>query len=150
MKFIVRTLCVAAAILAATIAQSGEKKSKPLSSKDLVGTYVIIGGEHEGKPLPDRDLGNTVTFTKNTIVTTDKTKKEAFAAKYHLHANESPVTIHMTSTAPVKGQKVKGIIKKEGDVVTLIYAQPGGATPTEFKTKEKQLLVRLKKQTAKE
>lgn len=146
MKIVVRTVCVAVAVLIAAAAHSGEKKGKPLSSKSLVGSYVIIGGERAGKPLPKEDVGNLVVFTKNTIVVHDKDKKETYSAKYHLHADDDPVTIHMTSVKPEKGKRVNGIIKRDGDVVTLVYAQPGGKAPTEFKTQDKQLLIRLKKQ----
>ena len=43
----------------------------------------------------------------------------------------------------------KGLIEKKGDTVKLIYALPGGETPTEFKTKEKQLMFVLKNERKK-
>ncbi len=45
-----------------------------------------------------------------------------------------------------KGEEVtaKGLIEKDGDTVKLIYALPGGEMPTEFKTKEKQLMFVMK------
>ena len=49
----------------------------------------------------------------------------------------------MTSKQP-KEEKTTGLIKKEGDTVTIIYALPGGEAPKDFKTKEKQNLFVLK------
>ena len=37
-----------------------------------------------------------------------------------------------------------GLVKKEGDTVTLIYALPGGRPPTDFMTTEKQQMFVLK------
>ena len=50
----------------------------------------------------------------------------------------------MRSTAPKEAEAV-GLVKREGDTVTLIYALPGGKPPTEFKTQERQNLFVLKR-----
>jgi len=39
--------------------------------------------------------------------------------------------------------------ERQGDTVTLVYALPVGAAPTEFKTREKQMMFTLKKRQAK-
>ena len=38
----------------------------------------------------------------------------------------------------------RGLVKKEGDTLTLVYALPGGETPKEFKAGEKQHLFVMK------
>jgi uncharacterized protein (TIGR03067 family) len=116
-----------------------------LSPADLVGGYKIVSGEHEGKPEPkDRLKGDTALFTRDTITVTDASKKKAYVATYKLDSSKSPCRITMTSTFPREGV-AQGLIKKEGNTVTLIYALPGGAAPTDFKTKEKQNLFVMKR-----
>jgi hypothetical protein len=51
----------------------------------------------------------------------------------------------MTSTAPTKGEKTAGVIEAEGDMLRICYALPGGQTPTEFKTTDKQQCFVLKR-----
>ena len=81
-----------------------------------------------------------------TVTATDKDKKETFAATYTLDPGKTPCAITMTgTTGPQKGEAARGLIKKQGDTVTLIYALPGGAAPTAFKTREKQMMFVLKK-----
>jgi hypothetical protein len=43
------------------------------------------------------------------------------------------------------GEVARGLIQKEGNTVRLVYALPEGEIPTEFKTKEKQLMFVMKK-----
>ena len=42
------------------------------------------------------------------------------------------------------GEIAQGLIKKAGDTVHLIYALPTGEIPSEFKTREKQLMFVMK------
>src|SRR5262249_13808912 len=137
----------AAAILAAAPAEDRKGDLKAGASA-LVGTYSIVAGERDGRPEPpERVLGTVVRFTETTVSVTDKDKKETFSASYTLDASKTPCRITLTSTvAPVKGEVAEGLIKKDGDTVTLIYALPGGAAPTAFKTGAKQMMFVLKKQ----
>jgi len=120
---------------------------KGLTPKQLTGMYQIVSGEKNGERIPDERIrGSLVRFTEDTIVSTDKDKKELYAAKYTLEAGQTPAVIAMTSThAASKGQQARGLIEKEGDTVKLIYALPDkGAMPTAFQTKQGQLLLVLK------
>ena len=104
----------------------------------LDGTYTIVAGEEHGKALPeDRVLGSVVTFAGGKITGTDKDKKEFFAASYTLDTSKSPTVIRMKSTAP-KEAEATGLVKKERDTVTIIYALPGSPAPTEFNTTKGQ------------
>ena len=121
-----------------------DKKSDAKKGAKLEGGYTIVSGEEGGKPIPDERIkGATVRFTGDTITGTDKDRKEFFAAKYTIDTGKKPWVIKMTSTAP-KEAEATGLVKKEGDTLTLIYALPGGEAPTDFKTKEKQQLFVLK------
>jgi uncharacterized protein (TIGR03067 family) len=123
----------------ATPARKGDK-----GGLKLEGGYTIVSGESGGKPIPaDRIKGSTVRFTGDRIVTTDKDKKEVYVATYTLDESKSPCVIRMKAKVPAEGEAT-GLIKKEGDTVTLIYNEPGGKVPTEFKAGEKQNLFVLK------
>jgi uncharacterized protein (TIGR03067 family) len=119
------------------------QKEKAAAPK-LEGTYTVVSGEKDGMPVPaDRIKGSIVVFTSDKIVGTDKDKKEFFAANYTLDAAKTPWVIRMKSTSP-KEAEAAGVVKKEGDTVTIAYGAPGGDAPTEFKTKENQHLFVLK------
>jgi len=131
-----------ALLTSATGAQ--EKDKFAVEAPKLDGGYTIVSGEEDGKAVPaDRIKGAIVRFNGDTITGTDKDKKEFFAAKFTVETDKKPWVIKIRSTEP-KAADASGLIKKEGDTVTLIYAKPGGAMPTEFKTKENQHLFVLK------
>ena len=116
------------------------------SSRDLVGGYTIVSGEKYGEKEPaERIKGATVRITEDRIVVTDKDKTEVYGSEYKLDAGKSPARITMTSKlAPSEDKVAKGLIEKDGDTVRLIYALPGGDMPTDFKTKDKQLMFVMK------
>jgi len=133
-------LCCGVGLLSGPAAGQGKKKVEA----KLEGSYTVVSGEENGKAVPaEKVKGSVVRFTSDTILGTDKDKKEFFAAKYTLDTAKTPWTIRMTSTAPKEAEAV-GLIKKEGDTVTLIYALPGAPAPTEFKTKDRQNMFVLK------
>ncbi len=135
-----------AVALLATRAQSGDAKGKAMTPKDLVGVYRITAGEHAGKDVPQKDLqADRVTFTEDAVTVVDKAAKKVYAASYKLEAGAGGTRIHMIAIEPKKGEAAEGLIKRDGDTVTLVYALPGGKAPTEFKTHEKQMLFTLKK-----
>lgn len=119
----------------------------------IEGTYTIVSGERDGKAIPGAEIqGAMVRFGDGKVVGTDKAKKEFFAATYTLDVTKKPWKIDMKTVAATKANtseqpkelKANGLIKKEGDTLTIIYALPGGEDPTEFKAKEKQQLFVLK------
>lgn len=157
LKHLLTVAAVAAFCIPPALADDTQKKtdstkdqSSSKDKSDLTGTYTIVSGERDGKPLPkDEIAGSLVTFTKTTILGTDKEKKEFFSATYLIDTSKTPATIAMTSTTPGRdGGTVKmdtaGLIKWDGETVTIVYALPEGKTPTEFKAGEKQHLFVLK------
>lgn len=122
-----------------------ERENLPGDSSKLVGTYKITGGEKDGKAIPEEHLkGSIVVFNKDNVLGTDKDRKEFFAAKYNLDGTAKPMKITLVTTAPKDGGTAVGIIEISGDTVRLCYPLPGGETPTEFKTKDKQHMFVLK------
>lgn len=115
-------------------------------AKKIAGRYQIVSGEKFGVKVPEKDFdGSVVVFTTDAIVMTDKDQKQSYAATFKLEPGEKHCRITMTSTlAGNQGQTARGLVEKQGDTLRLIYALPGGDEPTEFRTKDKQLLFVLK------
>ena len=114
----------------------------------IAGDYSIVSGEEHGQPTPaDRLKGAVVAISGNTITGTDQTRKTIFGSTYTLDTKATPWAIRMKSTTPKADEEAMGLVKKEGTTLTIIYALPGGAAPTEFKTKEKQNMFVLKGMT---
>lgn len=134
-------------VAAAPLPQDGKPDLKADEKKAvaaLAGGYTIVSGEKDGKAIPPEHIrGSIVQFAGNQIVGTDKDKKEFFSATFTLDASKSPWVIDMTNKTP-KETKSPGLVKKEGDTLTIVYSLPGTAAPTEFKTKENQHLFVLK------
>ncbi len=129
-----------------------KEADKTTTPESLVGQYIITSGEKEGTKEPEERIkGTTVTFTKEKVIVADKDKKEIYSATYKLDTTTTPCQITMTSQVKdSEGETARGLIQKDKDddkVVRLIYALPTGETPREFKTKEKQLMFVLKKET---
>lgn len=143
-----------AALLAAgaALAPAQEPKKKDKGAPDsLIGGYTIVAGEKYGeKEDPDRLKGTTVRIAEDAIVVLDKDKKEVYAQTYRIDTTTKPWKITLRSKitpyTEKKGEEATavGLIEQDGDTVKLIYALPGGPAPTEFKTKEKQLMFVMK------
>jgi len=128
---------------------------QPKAAGQIDGGYTIVSGERDGKPIPADEIKDAlVRFTLGEVVGTDKDRKEFFAATYTLDTKTKPWKIDMKSIAPTKpdvtggapkdGTTATGLVKKDGDMLTIIYALPGGDAPTEFKTKAKQQMFVLR------
>ena len=132
------------------IAQDSGSKSegsgKACTPEELVGRYAIVSGEKEGLKEPEERIKDTyVTFTRDKVVVVDKDKKERYSATYKLDSTKNPATIIMTSKVEGSaGEIARGLIKKDGDTLHLIYALPTGEIPAGFKTREKQLMFVMK------
>jgi uncharacterized protein (TIGR03067 family) len=148
------TLAIAAVLLTSGAAFADDKSKDNASGAplDLLGAYTILSGERSGEKEPaERIEGVTVRIAEDAIVVLDKDKKEVYADTYKVDTRSKPWKITMTSKITPHSKSgeesvAQGLIEKQGDTVKLIYALPGGETPTEFKTKEKQLMFVMKSQ----
>jgi len=136
-------------VLPSALADDKAKRNASDAPADLIGAYTIVSGEKYGITEPaERIAGTTVRFAEDAIIVLDKEKKEVYAQTYKIDTASTPWKITMKSKiTPYKGaddMEAKGLIQKDGDTVKLIYAIPGGEMPTEFKTKDKQLMFVLK------
>jgi uncharacterized protein (TIGR03067 family) len=143
-------------------AQQSQRDGGKAAPKDkagkLEGSYTIVSGERAGTALPKADFdGATVTFTDKKVMGADKSKSEFFSALYTVDRSKSPWVISMTDAKAMgkdadkekyqkdQGASATGLIKQDGDTVTLVYALPGGKAPTEFKAGENQQMFVLKR-----
>jgi uncharacterized protein (TIGR03067 family) len=141
---IVNASLIAAVSAAHVVLPDDKKPAEKPAAAPLEGGYAIVSGEKDGKTIPPEHLkGSAVLFTADRIVGTDKDKKELFTASYTLDTTRTPWVIKMKSTTPMESEAV-GLIKKDGDTVTIVYALPGADAPTEFRTRDKQHLFVLK------
>jgi uncharacterized protein (TIGR03067 family) len=151
---------------------SAEDKTKPGDKPPaLNGSYTIVSGEENGKPIPkERIEGALIVFTDKTVVGTDKDKKQFFSSTYTIDSSKTPWVITMTDAgrgakpddkkaedrkpddkkpddkkSDDKKQSASGLIKVDGEMVTVIYALPGGKAPTEFKTADMQQMFVMKR-----
>lgn len=135
-----------AALASAAMARADDKAM--MTAEKLAGSYMVVSGEKYGGKGPKEDINDTkVTFTKDKVTIYDKGDKELYVQTYKLDPSQKPCVITMTSTFPEKavGSTAKGLIMMEGETVKLIYALPDGEMPTDFKTKEKQLMFVMKR-----
>jgi uncharacterized protein (TIGR03067 family) len=143
-------LLIALLMVAAVVPTAPSRMGSKLVASDLVGVYTIVAGEKFGVKEPEERInGSTVQFSMDRVVVADRDKHEAYGATYQLGPceDQGPCRITMISKlAADEGEVAKGLIEKHGDGVRLIYALPGGEEPTEFKTKEKQLLFVMRRQ----
>jgi uncharacterized protein (TIGR03067 family) len=137
------TVTVAALTAAGPTARAGDGDKGP---EALVGGYTIVSGERDGRPEPEeRVKGTTAQFSVDRVVVVDKDKKEVYGAAYTLDTSRTPWRITMTSKlGQQEGEVARGLIEKKGDTLRLIYALPGGGEPTDFHTKDKQLMFVMK------
>lgn len=136
-------------------AKPAEVKSagEEFTLKNLAGTYRIVASEKHGKAtLPEEYAGMTVTITDDKIVTLNKDNAQVHAGSYRLDPEKKPTAIHIISTMPEsEGAKAFGLIEMNGDTVKLIYMLPTGKiAPTEFKTRQGQIMITLQREEKKE
>jgi len=122
----------------------GKTPAEKAAVSPLEGGYTIVSGEKDGKPIPEERIkGSIVRFTGDRIVGTDKDKKEFFAATYTLDTSKKPWAIKMKSVSPKEAEAV-GLVKKDGNTVTIVYSLPDAAAPVEFRTQKHQHLFVMK------
>ena len=76
-------------------------------------------------------------------------KKEAEEVTFKTDATASPKQIDTTSTKAGKKETSLGIYKMDGDLLTLVMAEPGTDRPKEFAAGDKVAVLKLKKKADK-
>ncbi len=141
-------LLFTATLLTGTAQGDDSADKATIKEAPLAGVYRFEGGQKNGGEAPQENLKQAkVSISATEIVATDKDDNRTYVATYTLDTAKKPWRIRMESILPAIGAKADGLVEVQDDgIVRIIYALPGGETPTEFQTKEKQHMWVLKAQ----
>ena len=148
-------LCGSVLALATGCGKSGGTTAPAAPSLNIEGNYLIVGMEMFGEKLPDElvvkgpEAERTIKISGDKMIAIKGGKEDP--ATYKLDASKTPATIDMVGTkGSGKEEKMFGIVKLEGDTLTLCLAESEKAEdrPKEFKTTKeaKSMIMTLKKQ----
>jgi len=112
----------------------------------LEGQHGIVAMERNGVALEQSDFkGATLRFNDGKIVGANKDGTEFLTANYTVDSDKKPCNIVLKITSGSNnGKELQGLIERKDDSIRLIFANPGGEKPTEFKTKENQVMYTLR------
>jgi hypothetical protein len=141
------TLCLGLALTCTAVARAADDPADK-----FVGTYLYESAREGDQQLPKDALdGRAVNVTGDTITLIDVDGKEAYVIKYKAEAgdDESRCKLHMqiikAAMPEAVGSKAGGLIKREGDKVTLIYNPMDESVPVDFEPGDGRHLFVLKR-----
>jgi uncharacterized protein (TIGR03067 family) len=129
------------AILFAGLAIAEDKKEAPkFDATKMIGKWGITGGSKDGAKVDVEKYKDTeasyLEVTKDKL--TLKSPDGAFEFNYKINDKASPVEIDLEITSEIaKGAKATGIVKLDGDTLSICYPAMGGEKPKDFEAKEK-------------
>jgi uncharacterized protein (TIGR03067 family) len=89
--------------------------------------------------------GATLRFSHDKIVGSSKDGVEFLNASYTLDTNTTPCGIVLVpSSGTIKDKQLPGLIERKDNTIRLIFAHPGGKRPTDFQTKDNQVMYTLR------
>lgn len=104
-----------------------------MNAKDLVGSWSCVAATIDGRPLAQgtaKELRLTLTADRYK---TERGEQVLFDSTYKVDASKTPAEIDMIGTeGDSKGKTAPGILKLDGDTLTMCYVMPGKERPTAF------------------
>lgn len=111
------------------------------------GRYSITAGERDGRVLTAQELeGGIVTVNGDKIIGTSKDGKEFLNCTFTADESKKPCVITLKGTGSNAGKTWLALSEKTADGFRVVYQMEGGEVPTEFKAKDKQVLLVLKRE----
>ena len=105
----------------------------------MIGTYKLVSGNNGGKDIPKEHLNGQVRIAKDVMTTYDAENKEVYVVRYNIDREGEPARIAMTVTSSSRpdavGTKGRGLVKVEGNRLTLIYDYKSEEFPSDFEPK---------------
>jgi len=134
-------LVLVAALSFQTYLYSEDAAEKP----KLEGQHAIVAKEQNGTALNEADFkGATIRFTDGKLVGSNKDGNDFLTADYTIDSSKKPCAIVLKVTSGSNnGRELQGMIDRKDNTIRLVFAYPGGEQPTEFKTKDKQVMYTL-------
>jgi uncharacterized protein (TIGR03067 family) len=111
--------------------------------KKLQGTWKQVAYERDGLTEPSDEQGwdPRVTFTGDAYVVTLADGSIPIAGTYKLDPHREPKAVDWTDTiGEDAGKTLLAIYRIEGDRHVFCAAHPGEERPTEFRTRQRQVL----------
>jgi len=133
-------------LVAGMTAQTYLFSADPAERSKVEGQHAIIAVERDGRARDEANFkGSTLRFSDGKLVGANKDGAEFMTADYTLNDDKNPsaVTLKVTSGSN-KGKELQGLIDRNDNTIRLIFANPGGDRPTEFKTRENQTMYTLR------
>jgi uncharacterized protein (TIGR03067 family) len=111
----------------------------------LEGQHAIVVKEQNGTAIDEADFkGSTIRFTDGKLVGANKAGTEFLTADYTIDSSKKPCAIVLKVTSGSNnGKEMQGLIERKDNTIRLVFAYPNGERPTEFKTKENQVMYTL-------
>jgi uncharacterized protein (TIGR03067 family) len=131
-----RGLTTVAVLFAGVALAADEKEDAKFDAAKMEGTWTITAGMKNGEKAEVDKYKDAVEITKDKI--TLKTPDGSFVFKYTVDAKASPASVELEIVEPdmFKGSKATGIVKLDGDTLTLCYPAMGGDKPKDFDAKK--------------
>ena len=103
--------------------------------KDLLGAWTCVSAIIDGKPLAQdtaKDLRLTLTADRYK---TERGDQLLFDSMYSIDATKNPIQIDIIGTeGDLKGKPALGILKLDGETLTMCYVMPGKDRPMSFES----------------
>jgi uncharacterized protein (TIGR03067 family) len=117
----------------ALIVAAGAPGDEPVNAKKLVGTWICASAVIDGKPLAEEAAGQLrLTLTPDRYKTV-RGERVLFDSTYKVDVTKSPAQIDMIGTeGDLKDKAALGILKLDGEKLTMCYVMPGKQRPAEF------------------
>lgn len=133
-------------LVAGMTAQTFLFSADPAERPKVEGQHAIIAMERGGTAQDEATYkGATLRFSDGKFVGANKDGTEFLAADYTLTDDKNPCAINLKVTSGTnKGKDVQGLIDRNDNTIRLIFSNPGGDRPTEFKTKDNQTMYTLR------
>lgn len=107
----------------------------PVDAKNLVGTWSCVSAVVDGKPLADETAKQLVLTLTADRYKTVRGEQVLFDSTYSVDASKNPAQIDMIGTeGELKGKSAPGILKLDGDSLTMCYTMPGKDRPAAFES----------------
>ena len=148
------TMTVSFALALLAVAPVATRADDTLADK-IQGTYNYVSGKKGDEAIDKDRLAGKVKITKDTIYLLGEGGEEEFVIPYTFSADGTSrgklkMEIKKGVVAEAVGSTARGLVKLEGDTLTLIYDFQEGRSPEDFTPKDAmQHLYILKRSAAK-